>query len=321
MKKQIVILVFLLLQSLLYARNLKHFVGKIGDSFDIYMRLEVEAGKVSGYYQYLNHGNMLILRGEVKNSSITLKEFVDDKQTGEFAGSIDGDVIFGGWSNAQKVYPFRLNEIASSSCHSIEVEDVLSVDLYYPYFHSAKQVNKLLLDEASHDMAATFVDFSQNYSGQTISNWMGCSYWQDYDLHFYNDNVISVRLDNSVYTGGAHGFHFSYSRNFLKEPDDYRIFALAEVFVDNADYMSILNRVLIKELKKKGASDIVNGVKTAIVESDLGCWTVGYKGLRFYFSDYSIGSYAEGQFEAIVDYKEIDDILTDDFKRSIGRVD
>lgn len=79
---------------------IKTFEGEIGNKYQIIAKFRCENGAVTGNYYYKNKGQEIIIKGEINNNKVILKEF--DKignQTGNFEGNFEGDnKISGIWS-------------------------------------------------------------------------------------------------------------------------------------------------------------------------------------------------------------------------------
>lgn len=86
--------------------------GTIG-KLEVFARLEESAnGSLSGRYLYASKGMDIALEGRLRGADISLVERVGKKQTGRFAGKIEGSAIAGTWSSGSRKLPFRLAPVA-----------------------------------------------------------------------------------------------------------------------------------------------------------------------------------------------------------------
>src|SRR5215470_6788338 len=82
--------------------------GTIG-KLEVFVRLEESAGgALAGRYFYASKGMDIRLEGRRQDSDVALMERVGGKQTGAFAGRIDGGNIAGTWSSGARKLPFLI---------------------------------------------------------------------------------------------------------------------------------------------------------------------------------------------------------------------
>ncbi len=126
--------------------------------------------------------------------------------------------------------------------------------------------------------------------------------------------VLSVVEACYAYEGGAHGNQYYTSVNFDVQTGEH--ISLDSVIAD----MDSLPAVLATEVQEKypdltfWAEDLSTVFQDYITPSNAEyapefTWTVDYQGVTFYFSDYELGSYADGRQEVLISYTEYPELL------------
>lgn len=138
-----------------------------------------------------------------------------------------------------------------------------------------------------------------------------------------DDKVLAVEEQVYCYEGGIHGVSFYDAYNFDVQTGE-RI-ALEDVITD----MDSLADVLITEITEKYPDlgdwdehfwdDVFEEYITPTQEEyqPTFTWTLGYDGVTFYFSNYEIGSYADGVQRITLCYSEYPQILNDDYFKNV----
>ena len=175
-----------------------------------------------------------------------------------------------------------------------------------------RYVNTKLRTEAKSDVAAFATDIA------SVKEWgpkdLTWSYSDTTKLYFYSPTrLISLSQTNSAFTGGAHGNYGTSGRNFalLANTTRPRELKLADFFRAGSSYQARIEGLLTSKLNAREASM----VERKSVKNLINNFVVQRDGLRWFFPPYSVGSYAEGEFEVKLSFSE----LGPDFKRALIR--
>jgi hypothetical protein len=127
--------------------------------------------------------------------------------------------------------------------------------------------------------------------------------------------AVSLVETRYEYTGGAHGQSNLVGRCFVEERGQLRELALMDLFERDSDWEKRLVGHCLSDLRCQGASSISD---VCLAESDtprlsaedLAQFTLSPTGLRFYFSPYHVGCYAEGSYTVHVPYAIFRDFMS-----------
>lgn len=134
--------------------------------------------------------------------------------------------------------------------------------------------------------------------------------------------VLSVVESCYSYEGGAHGNSYYTSVSFDVQTGEE--ITLESVITD----MSSLPNVLATEIQEKykdltfWSEDLASLFQEYITPSNTEyvptfTWTLDYQGVTFYFSDYELGSYANGRQEVMIAYSEYPELLNSKFFENV----
>jgi Protein of unknown function (DUF3298) len=286
----------------------KVFVGAIDGRLYIYVTLNRKGADLTGAYHYERAGafnlfemdsviKKLELKGRIDGvGNVTLTETSDEtgspQKTGEFKGKLDGLSANGGvrlrflgsWTRAKdgKRLPFRLREFRFG-----DIEFVLDLDgPDYSGFHKLKPKAK--------GMAPGPIDLKEFTSEEVIT---------------VSKDFISV-LYYYNYEGGSHP-------NTVTESVTYDLNSnarvkLADLFIPNSNYLKLISRYAIKELKKlettyEDESDVEGGAGPKI--ENFHSWNITPVGLKITFDPYDVGPYVSGFHEVVVPYSVLKPII------------
>ena len=131
--------------------------------------------------------------------------------------------------------------------------------------------------------------------------------------------AVSLVLAHWEYTGGAHGNGALTGRSFIHDQGCARELKLADLFKPESDWERRLVEVCVSDLRCQEASLISDmSVENQDPESatfsidDLSQFSLSPAGIRFYFSPYHVGTYAEGIYTVLVPYYMLNDCLNVD---------
>lgn len=178
------------------------------------------------------------------------------------------------------------------------------------------------LSKAVEEYNTTHADASQAYLDE-LENWARDEYKEygpdmfmgpyvaesDMYIRRADNQVLSVVESCFAYAGGAHGNTYYTSVNFDVQTGEE--ISLESVITD----MDSLPDILATEIQDKykdltfWSEDLSSLLQEYITPSDPQymyhfTWTLDYEGVTFYFSDYELGSYADGRQEVMLTYSE-----------------
>jgi len=135
----------------------------------------------------------------------------------------------------------------------------------------------------------------------------------DYRIKYNQNGLLSVVLMDYQYTGGAHGLTVQSSRTFdLKTGAVYR---LEDLFIDGADYVSIISGIVKDEIGKRVREGILPEYTFTPFESIKADqdFYLSNGAVVVYFQHYEYWPYAFGIQEFPVDFSTLEDILKPGF--------
>lgn len=122
------------------------------------------------------------------------------------------------------------------------------------------------------------------------------------------DGVVSLLFRQNESDGGDHNESWLESLNLLVEGDHVRPILLHELSRPEVNLISHLSSVCLSDLKRQGASRIVDGSVSAFGQG-LRVWTATPRGLCFHFPPEAVDHDAAVPFEVVIPYEEIEEFL------------
>jgi hypothetical protein len=205
-----------------------------------------------------------------------------------------------------------------------ENQRCVSIKLQYPDIQSApepemrKQLNqkiKALILSSDNEVQPQSIEqmaylFMQDYKKETLEHPVNWNLEKVVEVILNTPQIISFSINESSYTGGAHGM---YSQAFLNiDLDIMQSLALSDILL--AGYEAELNvtgEKIFRQVKELN--------RNANLEKS-GYWfergfalndnfLITEKGLLFYFNAYDIAPYALGATEILIPYSEIKNLI------------
>jgi hypothetical protein len=190
----------------------------------------------------------------------------------------------------------------------IEKNDVVDIHVEYPQFsHLSKEFNKKIYDAVFEEIA-NFKKLSQENNnarrktgGITISD--NALYliieWSPDQL---NNDVVSIVIRTSFYTGGAHGTHtistFSYDVKNKKE------ITLEKMFGSVSGYLDRISQFAGNDLKSRMGKDAsMDMIRSGTTPEPVNFsrFTIGSENtVTFYFPEYQVAPYSSGEWKVIM---------------------
>lgn len=159
------------------------------------------------------------------------------------------------------------------------------------------------LQQIADDFVRNYDDFSEEMNEFT----QGWYYEGTSNVNVLNDTLISIALEESYYTGGAHGGSGKYFLNF--DPRNGEQYQLDDFFVDG--YVLALNTIGEKVFRKErelGENDDLQENYFEFPDNKFQLndnFGFSPNGITFYFNSYEIAPYAAGPTEVFIPMEEI----------------
>lgn len=144
-----------------------------------------------------------------------------------------------------------------------------------------------------------FVNPSYLYVYECVMRWI--------PLH-KTKRMVSVAALHWEYTGGAHGNSWFETLTLVRDGDKVKEVQLTDLFRQDSDWQNLVSQLLIDDLKKQGASSVVDGGISGFTDEDL-VFAVDEGGLIFFFAPYAVGCYAEGDYVVRLPFAQIRSVL------------
>lgn len=297
-----------------------YYIGTIGDKYKISMDLTFENSKLNGLYSYYSQGKTIGLTGEIDNNgNFNLNENTEEGVTGILKGSFINsfNIMKGEWTSADGKKKLSLSLEKCAEYITIKDKEV-NASVTYPEF---KMQNIPLQDDLNKNIAKymkTCLDTGKDElkealedAGNDTSLVNQYSYETALSVDFVSESAAGLMGMIYNYSGGAHPNYAYFTKNYLISTGGIKEIIQSDIFKQNPDYAKALSGLCIQELKQIKVAAVLNGEITDISEEiRKGSipFTILSNGLKFYFSPYIIGSYADGQFECIVKYSKMKNI-------------
>lgn len=186
-------------------------------------------------------------------------------------------------------------------------EKPFNIELTYPTFKGLDDLNRKMEDTVNkeltefkkvsleNDQAVKEVDI-ESYTKYPREYYLSISY----EKGLIDENTISIILDTSNFTGGAHGSNYFTPINYdIKNKKDI---TLADLFPGQADYIKKISDFCIEDLKKQ-IYDRTEGMDAGWVQEGAGpdeknfsVFMINKNNIVFYFPQYQVAAYAVGSF-------------------------
>lgn len=310
-----------------------HFSGDIDGRLPIAMKLRRVGQTLSGTYQYLRKGQDLQLQGDIQGSGMRLSEFdASGKQTGTFSGEIRKDEVIGTWTGNGRSLPFKLRlaqktaptRLAPTSAVEMNAplvtkqEEVrkgrgYTAKMAYPQLSGMKNTvaqsrANLTLKAVIKPLVDEFVRDSEQNPPDERSGVQVYEMEISYSDIWVTPQLLSVQYGVYVYSGGAHGNHFSKTLTInLQTGNPVHLDELLK-----PGFLKPLSHLVREELRKdarlaenpndewfiNGTAPTADNYKNVVLKSN---------GLLVQFDPYEIAAFAQGDFEVLIPYSAFRD--------------
>ncbi|MCW3788920.1 hypothetical protein [Plebeiibacterium sediminum] len=137
------------------SRKVIQLTGDISDKYPIVMTLNIENGKVFGFYYYEKYKTKILLVGQMTGNKFTLNESPDyesDFKTG-FIGEIIDSNFIGNWVDKTKEKTLKCDLIINSETHANLTTDILGIEgTYESIYNSEKYIGSVNLKNIAGDL-------------------------------------------------------------------------------------------------------------------------------------------------------------------------
>jgi hypothetical protein len=217
-------------------------------------------------------------------------------------------IVFNGLKNGQKQE--KINQFIIEPQKIVENESPFKIDVSYPFIQGMDSFNKNIEYIITEEIK-NFKKISLE-NDQAIKETDPESYEQylreyslaiDYSTGRIDEKTISVVLEFSSFTGGAHGSNYFLSLNY--SPEESKEIELSHLF-EEKDYLSKISNYCIEQLKKQireRAEDPEGETGTWVEqgagqkEKNFSVFLINENSLTFYFAPYQVAPWSLGKFK------------------------
>ena len=290
-----------------------YFTGVLGKSIRVQVRLEHDKGKVTGEYYYEKYGTPIQLAGTASGSQVVLKEIIKEKSKAELRLKKGPKGWIGDWKSldGKKRFPLRLNLVATERV--FEHFGLLEAHVHTCYPALKGKAGDRFNAPLANVFTRRYQDAIKEYegdlksedvaeAGESMKRW---SHDDSASIHYFSDDLISVRGSNWHYTGGAHGNSYDFNLNYWWYNGKAKELSLSDLFDPQKKWRSTVGRYIRQNLKKQGASWPPKTDPEAVKTT----FTFSPSGVEFHYAPYAVGSYAEGYYHVLVPYSVLQPVL------------
>lgn len=207
--------------------------------------------------------------------------------------------------------PERLN-IPLLATREIREEGDLPVqyilEITYPFLENGGEKGEVFNDSVQSEMDTQIEAFMQSLEelgGESLPGPAGL--YISYTITTSAHNLISVKFDVSVYTGGAHPYPYSLAYNF--DLSAGQPLALENLFEPGSDYLQKISDYCIAELQTREAvfPDFEQYIQPD--PENFPTWNIQDNGLLITFDVYLVAPYAAGPQMVEVPYETMKGII------------
>lgn len=120
--------------------------------------------------------------------------------------------------------------------------------------------------------------------------------------------ILSIRFSTQGYIAGmAHPYHHHFSLNY--DIDHDKLIELADLFLDDADYLSALSRYTSERLNTRLRDKQMIAQGTAPTADNFKNWNIKPSGLLITFDEYQVAPYVEGTQTVLVPFSVLKELL------------
>lgn len=302
-----------------------YYRGIVGKHTGLSLQIDPESKETAGSVRYDSSGSDgLSLEAKLFEAgrfewleSLYSREKGYTQETGKFSGEIwaDGKNVQGQWTSldGRKSLPFQLTRQA----RLVKIMGKAGEgSVGYPQFDDPhfSLLNQQLATKAKQDLTRNLAWTARTRKEiQSIDaardNLSHIERSNQCDVEFASRHLVSLGCLEFEYAGGAHPNTVLSGQNYTISPSGQpRKLGLWDILKKSPAAVNRLSELLIKDLKRQRASWVINGSNKNFDQQLNGNqlpFLLTPSGLAFQFSQYMVGSYAEGSFRSIIPYRDI----------------
>jgi hypothetical protein len=304
-----------------------HFRGQIGEGNRVLGQFSLAGDRISGVYAYNRHQQRIGVWGTVnpETGEALLREHSDGKVTGEWRGKLSRAplTLEGEWAapSGEPPLPFKLSAFAVPAQAALNTragEMELKASRHYPVFLTSGHPHAAALNaqlrealaaeerEIHEQFEAAVAEGTRTVEGEFPSFMQSWEHGLEaYDFAHVSDRVLSMSYVVYEYTGGAHPNSDYPAINWILVDGKLRNASLTDFIQPSDTAMEAVSAMLLDDLKRQGASFVINGTISEFTAKELESFTVSEQGLTFFFPPYAVGPYAEGMYKVQLSWKAL----------------
>ena len=290
-----------------------YFTGVLGKSIRVQVRLEHDKGKVTGEYYYEKYGAPIQLLGSVSGSQVVLKEIIKEKPQAELRLKKAPTEWIGEWKSldGKKRFPLRLNLVSIERIvkHSGLLESHIQTCYLTLKGKAGDRFNVHLANVFNRRYQKAVKEYEGGLKSEDVAEaeeymkrW---SHGDSASIHYFSDDLVSIKGSNWHYTGGAHGNSYDFNLNYWWQNGKAKELELSDLFDSRKNWRVKVGRYIRQDLKKQGASWPPKTDPEAVETT----FTFSPSGVEFHYAPYAVGSYAEGYYRVLVPFTILRSVL------------
>ena len=172
-------------------------------------------------------------------------------------------------------------------------------------YFGEKPTNATSYEELMDSFIKSYDELSKKFPDEAIG-WEGKI---NATVDYTSDNIIDVKVNNYMFTGGAHGYEGN--RSLLLDAKTGKSLSYSDIFKDQKAFTAYAEKKFRQQFKiPEGQPINSTGMMFAKEVFELP-QNIFFKqnGLLLYYNSYEIASYADGAKELILPYSEIEQYL------------
>lgn len=216
------------------------------------------------------------------------------------------------WDKAANVISIKSSEENSITLSTEKINsdtDTLTLNIQYPKVEglqnpaAQEKINSAIV-ELAQNAKATAEKTEKEMLADNLYRYKVDEYF-NYTVKLNELNLLSIKFDDYIYTGGAHGSTIVRSLTFDLETGD--VYGLKDLFNENADYISAINAEIKKQIVEKDYKDaFIVDFESIKPDQD---YYLNDNGLVIYFQRYEYTPYVFGSPEFVISPSLLESML------------
>ncbi len=198
----------------------------------------------------------------------------------------------------------RLGSSKHTVVRKLGTEPVANVQFVSFTVPKAPEAAQNLSDRLRHEATKEADQFLKDFREAARDGDFGVAPWSldvTVDVPYLSADLLVLRRDVSIYTGGAHPNH--HTEAFTWElRGEFVLLRLEDAFQPGA--AKRLDPLVVAALKRQEAGWVLDGSLTSVADL-LHTWYPRTDGLYFVFDPYEAGPYVEGAHEVVLSWKAV----------------